>query len=152
MQRRVPSPRSSNDLFANRTFSRRDFEKAAADLLRANDLKDDTYAMLWRYLALGHMRQDGAAELSSKATRLTTKDWPYAVIDFYLGRRSLDEMRTAASNANDNCESAFYAGEWQLLRGNKAGAKESLQIAADTCPKTFVEYDGAISELRRLGQ
>ena len=74
------------------------------------------------------------------------------MIDFYLGRRSLEEMRTTARNATDKCESAFYAGEWELLRGNKAEAKTSLQAAADTCPKTFVEYDGAISELKQLGQ
>jgi hypothetical protein len=59
-------------------------------------------------------------------------------------------MRTAASNDKDKCESAFYAGEWQLLR-NKAEARASLQIAADThtCPPTVV---AAISELRRLDQ
>ena len=104
--------------------------------------------MLYRYLALGHMGQDGASELSANATRLKTKDWPHAAIEFYLGRRSLDEMRTAAGNANDKCESAFYAGEWQLLRGNKAEAKASLQIAADTytCPRPL----DAILELRRL--
>ena len=81
---------------------------------------------------------------------MKTKDWPYVVIDFYLGRRSLDEVRPAAANAND--KSAFYIGELQLLRGNKAESKASLQIAADTCPRTFIEYHGAISELRRLDQ
>jgi lipoprotein NlpI len=129
-----------------------DFEKAVAALLLANDLKDDAHAMLWRYLARAHLGQDGTAELSDNAARLTTADWPHAVIDFYLGRRSLDEIRTAASNPNEQCESAFYAGEWELLHGNKAEAKALLQVAIDTCPKTFVEYPGAISELRRLGE
>jgi lipoprotein NlpI len=133
-------------------FYNGDFERAAADLLRANELKEDAYAMLWRHLTLGRMGQDGAAELSVNATRLKTTNWPHAVIDFYLGRRPLDEMRAAAGSANEQCESAFFAGEWQLLRGNKAEAKASLQVAVDTCPKTFVEYPGAISELRRLGQ
>jgi hypothetical protein len=59
-------------------------------------------------------------------------------------------MRTAAGNGNDRCQCEFYAGEWQLLRGNKAEAKESLQIAADTRPRFSVEYHGASSELRRL--
>jgi hypothetical protein len=27
-----------------------------------------------------------------------------------------------------------------------------LQLAADTCPKIFAEYLGAVSELKRLGQ
>ena len=74
------------------------------------------------------------------------------MIAFYLGQRSLDEMRTGARSVNEKCESAFYAGEWELLRGNNGEAKASLQVAADTCPRTFVEYDGAILELKRLGQ
>jgi lipoprotein NlpI len=98
------------------------------------------------------MGQDGAAELSAGATELKSVGWPHAVIGLYLGQRSLDEMRTAAFNANEKCESAFYAGEWELLRGNSGEAKASLQVAADTCPRTFDEYDGAISELKRLGQ
>jgi tetratricopeptide (TPR) repeat protein len=133
-------------------FYNGDFERAAADLLRANELKEDAYALLWRYLARGRMGQDGTAELSANATRLKTKDWPYAVIEFYLGLLSLVEMQAAAGNPNDKCESAFYAGEWKLLHRDEADAKASLQLAADTCPKALVEYDGAISELKRLGQ
>jgi lipoprotein NlpI len=66
-----------------------DFAAAADDLLRANDLADNAYAMLWRYFARGRLKQDGAPELGVNAARLKNKDWPYAVIDFYLGRRSL---------------------------------------------------------------
>ena len=59
-------------------------------------------------------------------------------------------MRAAAGKANEKCEAAFYAGEWQLARGNGVDAKASLQIARDTCPKAFVEYSGAVAELKRL--
>jgi lipoprotein NlpI len=107
-------------------FYHGDFEKPAADLLRSHDLRNDAYTMLWRYLARAHMGQDGAAELSASATQLRSENWPHAVIAFYLGQRSLDEMRAAAFNANEKCESAFYAGEWELLRGNREEAKASL--------------------------
>jgi WD40 repeat protein len=133
-------------------FYQGDFEKAAADLLRANDLRVNAYTMLWLYLARAHMGQDGVAVLSASATQLKSKDWPHAVIAFYLGQRSLDEMRTGARKPNEKCEFAFYAGEWELLRGNRGEAKASLQVAADTCPRGFLEYNGAISELKRLGQ
>ena len=103
-----------------------------------------------RYLALAHLGQDGASELSANAARLKNKDWPYPVIDFYLGRRSFDDIRAAVRKPDEKCEAAFYAGEWQLLRGDKAQAKASLQIAADTCSKTFVEYSGAVAELKRI--
>ena len=35
--------------------------------------------------------------------------------------------------------------------GNKPDARRALQTAADTCPKTFYEYNGAVAELKRLG-
>jgi hypothetical protein len=93
---------------------------ARQDLLSANDLKDDAYGMLWHFLARARMGQDGTAELSANAARLKTKDWVYPVIDFYLGRRSLDDMRAAAIRSDQKCKAAFYAGEWHLLRGDKA--------------------------------
>jgi tetratricopeptide (TPR) repeat protein len=143
-------------------FLQADFSAAAADLLGANDIQesingrlwnpldDDLKAMLWRFLARGRMGQDGASELSASVARLRTKDWPYPVIDFYLGRRSLEDMRAAALDADDKCEAAFYAGEWRLLRGDKPAAKRELEGAAGTCPKTRVEYVGAVAELKRL--
>jgi tetratricopeptide (TPR) repeat protein len=131
-------------------FYKGDFAAAAADLLSASKLADDAYSMLWRFLARGRAGEDGTSELSGNAARLKTKDWPYAVIDFYLGRRSLEAMRAAAGKPDEKCEAAFYAGEWHLLRGNKPDAKTALQLAAETCPKMFFEYYGAVAELKRF--
>jgi len=131
-------------------FYKGDFTAAAADLLRANKLAADAYTMLLRFLALGRTGQDGAAELSANATRLKNRDWPYPVIDFYLGRRTLDEFRAAAITTDQKCEVAFYSGQWDLLRGEKAAARTMLQNAADTCPKNFIEYTGALVELKRV--
>src|SRR6516162_11479739 len=93
----------------NLFFYNGDFEKAAADLLRVNDLKDDAMRCSGAILRSGTWGRTAQAELSANATRLRTKSRLYAVIDFYLGRRSLDEMRTAAGNANDKCESPRMA-------------------------------------------
>ncbi len=106
--------------------------------------------MLWLFLAQARAGKNSAAELTADAARLKSKDWPYAVIDFYLGHRSLDEMRAAAGKPDDKCEAAFYAGEWLLLHGKKVEARPELQVASETCPKTFVEYFGAVAELKRL--
>ena len=133
-------------------FDKGDFTAAAADLLRASDLTDDAHAMLWRFLALGRMGQDGIAELSANAARLKAKDWPYAVIDFYLGRQSFDEMSAAAASDGDRCEVQFYFGEWNVLRGDKEEAKLALQKAVEICPKGFIEHAGAVAELKRLNR
>jgi tetratricopeptide (TPR) repeat protein len=131
-------------------FHRGDFTAAAANFLNANDLEDNAYAMILRFIARGRMGQDGTSELSANAARLKTKDWPYPVIDFYLGRRSLDELRAAASKPEEKCEVAFYVGEWQLLRGNHADAKTELLDAAKTCPSREDERIDAIVELGKL--
>ena len=131
-------------------FYKGDFTASAADLLRATDLAANAYGMLFRYLARARLEQDGAAELSASAARLKSRDWPYAVIDFYLGLRSLAEMRAAANGSKEKCEAEFYTGEWHLLRGSNTEARTALQVAADTCLKTYVEYTGAVAELKRL--
>lgn len=134
----------------NAYFVTGNFTAAAADLLGANQLAERPYAMLWRFLALGHLGQDGATELRGNAARLTTKNWPYPVIEYYLGDRTLAHMRAAVGNPNDKCEAEFYLGEWQLVHGNSGDARAALQTAADTCPTYFNEYDAALAELKRL--
>jgi lipoprotein NlpI len=67
-----------------------------------------------------------------------------------MGERSLKSTVSAAGKPEERCELEFYVGEWQLTRGNKAEASKALQTAADTCPKDFVEYRGAVEELKRL--
>jgi lipoprotein NlpI len=132
-------------------FYKGDFKASAADLLNASKLTEDPYAVLWRFLARARTGQDATSELSDNAARLKNKNWPYPVIEFYLGKRSLDAMREAATNPSEKCEADFYAGEWHLMRGNKADARPALQAAADACPKSFYEFLGAVAELKRLG-
>jgi lipoprotein NlpI len=72
------------------------------------------------------------------------------VIELYLGRLSPADVSRIASTPDDACEAQFYSGEWHLLHGNYEAAAAALKVAVDTCPKTFVEYRGAIAELKRL--
>jgi tetratricopeptide (TPR) repeat protein len=127
-----------------------DFGAGAADMLRANNLEEWAYYMMWRYLARERAGENGSAELQATAARLKSKDWPYLVIELYLGRRSPADVLSAASNADERCEAQFYVGEWHLLRGNTTAAAAALQTAADTCAKDLDEYIGASAELKRL--
>jgi lipoprotein NlpI len=131
-------------------FYKGKFGVAAADFLRGNELANDSYSMLWRYLALEHIGESGRGELESNAARLKNKDWPYPVIELYLGRRSPAELLSTATKAEERCEAQFYNGEWHLLHGDRARAVVGLQAAAHICPKTFIEYFGALAELKRL--
>jgi lipoprotein NlpI len=106
--------------------------------------------MIWRYLARERAGENGAEELKANATRLKSKEWPHPVIELYLGQRSPAEMLSVAKLEDQRCEAQFYSGEWYLLRGSRAAAATVLQAAADSCPEEFVEYAGALAELKRL--
>jgi lipoprotein NlpI len=49
------------------------------------------------------------------------------------------------------CEASFYGGELALQRGRKDEARHLLDLAADDCPKTFIEYVSAKAELKAFG-
>lgn len=127
-----------------------DFAAGAADLLRANELQEESYSMIWRYLARERAGENGAAELDKNAARLKSAEWPYPVIEIYLGRRSPADVLSAAGKADERCEAQFYIGEWHLLHGERAAAATAFRTAAETCSKEFDEYTGALAELKRL--
>ncbi len=131
-------------------FNKGAFKEAAADLLRSLELNDDSYAMLFRYLARQRASETAAAELEANAGRLKDKKWPYAVIELYLGKRSPEATLDAAGKLDEKCEAQFYIGQWHILQGDRAAAAAPLKAAVDTCPKGFIEYVGAVVELKRL--
>jgi lipoprotein NlpI len=132
-------------------YGNADFSGAAVDLLRAVELEDDVYAMLFRYLARTRAGEAATAELEANVGRLKNKGWPYAVTELYLGKRSPEATLGAASKDDeDRCEAHFYVGQWHVLRGKLAEARKEFEIAANTCTKTFIEYEVALAELRRL--
>jgi rhomboid protease GluP len=99
--------------------------------------------VLWRFLALRRLHRDGAAALAADTAALKAKNWPYAVIEFNLGRETAAQMRQAASDVGQQCDAAFYEGEWDLLKSKKTKAESEFRTAAAVCPKRFVEYDAA---------
>jgi tetratricopeptide (TPR) repeat protein len=144
---------SDTGVYADRGFAHfltADYPQATADLAQALARTPEPYPLLWRYLARARAGADGAAELATAAGRLKTKTWPYPVVEFYLGKRSAEDMAAAATGAEERCEAEFYLGEWRLVRGDRAKAKAALEAAKATCPASFYEYDGAVAELARI--
>jgi tetratricopeptide (TPR) repeat protein len=129
-----------------------DFQKAATDFTRVAQGQVDAYSLLLLYISMARSGQDAKDALTRYAGRLESKSWPYPVIELFLGQRTLDAARAAASNPDQQCEMQFYAGEWQLMQQAREPAHAALQTAVDSCPKNFVEYRAAAAELKRLGQ
>jgi tetratricopeptide (TPR) repeat protein len=131
-------------------FYRGGFKDAVADLSRSLERNESAYPMLFRFLAQSRIGEHAAVRLAAGAGRLKTKQWPYPVIDLYLGRQGPDATLKAASNDVERCQVQFYIGEWKLLRKQLTEATAALRAAAASCPKTRLEYDGAIAEAKRL--
>jgi len=127
-----------------------DFKGAAADLLRSMEIDENAYAMLYRFLARSRAGEAAEAGLEADARRLKTQEWPFAVIELYLGKRSPAATLAAAATPDQKCLAQFYIGEWHVVKGNRADAETALRAAVDTCPKPFVEYRAAVVELKRL--
>jgi lipoprotein NlpI len=137
-------------------FVNQDYDHAIADYNEAIRLDPKSaYPVLWRYLARARSGSSltAAAELETDAERnLKQPDWPFPVVELFLGRRTPEATLEASTNRDDRCEAQFYVGEWRLSQGDRPAAVAALKMAADTCSKTFYEYGLAQAELHRLGQ
>jgi tetratricopeptide (TPR) repeat protein len=148
----VLDPRESSYL-AHRAFARfgqSDFEGAIDDLRRCLELEADVEAMLLHYLAQARIGQASVSDLDANATRLRSKEWPYPIIELYLGMRAPEAVLAAATTPQRLGDAQFYVGQWYLARGNRREAVAALSEAAELCPIYFMERACAVAELKRL--
>jgi lipoprotein NlpI len=128
------------------------FDRTIADCREAIRLDPKSpYAVLWLYLARTRTgAKTATAELEANAKNLKQPDWPYPVIELFLGRRAPKTVLSAATNLDERCQANLYVGKWRLLRGERSAAKMALKTAADQCPKNLIEYSVVRAERRRL--
>src|SRR5262245_47131810 len=131
-------------------FGRGDFKAAVIDLRRSLDLHDDAEAILLHYLAQARIGQASTDGLDAIARKLKSKEWPYPIIELYLGTRTPEAVLAAATTPERHGEAQFYIGQWYLARGNRPEAVAALRGAAELCPIYFMEHACAVAELKRL--
>jgi tetratricopeptide (TPR) repeat protein len=133
-------------------FYRGDFTGAAVNLREAVENGNSAYPIIWLYLAGARGGgQEVKRTLQENAAVLTPAKWPSPVIELFLGRRMPSDMVASAVTSDERCEAQFYLGQWHVLRHEPTDAIKLLRNAVETCPKAFIEYAGAVSELKRLG-
>ena len=109
--------------------------------------------MLMLYLSRGRIdRKNAKGELTKNAEKLKSSEWPYAIVELFLDKEAVKAVESKASNDDQRCEAQFYIGEWYLLRRELGPAEKAFKRSADLCSKDFVEYQGAVVELKRLKQ
>jgi lipoprotein NlpI len=145
--------RGRNHFYAGR------YAEAAADIQRSLSIvPGGPYRALWLELARARDGKDAKDELAKNTAKADPAKWPGPVIALFLGQADETALAAATQEAGDadgrkrrECQASFYLGERALIRGEKAEAKTRLEAARDTCPKYFIEREGAEAELRRLG-
>jgi lipoprotein NlpI len=134
-----------------------DFARAVADLEQSLKLDYNDYTALWLYLA---RKRGGAADAEERLDTETRASrggsWPGPVIVLLLGRTDPDSVLAASTDQDarrqreQRCEANFYLAHWHLIRGNTERALPLLKEAQASCPREFLEHEGATAELRRL--
>ncbi|MBV8840253.1 MAG: tetratricopeptide repeat protein [Alphaproteobacteria bacterium] len=129
-----------------------EFAKAADDFKRVTASQPDAYAAALAYLALFRSgdAKGAKAELAKDLAMLKGGDWPYPVVEMFLGRKTPQAVETVAAKATEKCDAHFYIAQWHLVRGEKAPAAKGLQAAIAGCPKDVAEYRAAEAELKRI--
>jgi tetratricopeptide (TPR) repeat protein len=116
------------------------------------------YAALWARLAAERQGQDDAESLAHQAAKLDLTKWPGPILKFYLGQIPAEQMRAATADPDVEkargrvCEANFFEGERARWRGDTAAAVRLLLEARDGCPRSFYEFEAAVTELDRLAK
>lgn len=131
-------------------FANGDYEIAATNLQRALRFRDDMRTMLFLYLARARSGSDGVAELEKNMGYLRTRSWPFPVVALYLGHAKPENVFAEAKDETMQCMANFYVGHWLQVQGRRADGFALLKKAANTCPKSVLEYETLAVELRRL--
>jgi lipoprotein NlpI len=132
------------------------FSEARVDFEQALKLDpQDAYSALW--LDLAERRGNLSSELPAVAKQLNMTAWPAPIVKLLLGDLTADAVFADTADPSPEitraevCEANFYSAELALLQRQTEEAVRLLHLAANGCPRSFVEWRGATSELARLG-
>jgi lipoprotein NlpI len=132
-----------------------EFTLAASDFYRAHQLEPGIYSALWLFLARKRAGIAGEKTLAHEAGTSGAGAWPAPVVALYLGAAPPDAVARAAGHPDPTrqrdlrCEASFYIAQWHVLRGARDAAGQLFREAESTCPRTFIEREGAAAELKR---
>ncbi len=128
-----------------------DAAAAKSDLLAADKDRAFIYPAYWLYFAQARTGEAPAVYFRARAAQQPPGEaWPAPVTRMVLGSIDAAAARAAAANDDQRCEADFYGAELSLLKGAGGEAMASFDEALRECPRTFVEYAGALAERGRL--
>lgn len=114
------------------------------------------YPVIWLHIARVHRGDADNEELAENAAKVKRDLWPTALLDYYLGRASAEQIRVAAQEGPDpesvkrRCEADYFLGEFDFHNGRIAEARALLEGVKTRCRLHDVVYGAAVAELALL--
>jgi lipoprotein NlpI len=135
-----------------------DAATAADDARKALQIDaKSAYAVLLLRIASLSAGADDADEFAKVTQPLDKSAWPWSAVAMFQGAISPQDALEAASAATDPktrvdqvCEADYYAGAYELTKGDKDSSRPLLQAAIDACPRSYDEYTAASYALNRM--
>lgn len=134
------------------------FSAASADLSETLRIAPgDSESALWLFMARTRAgaAPEASAQLAGYAKRMPEGSWARLVSDLLLDQSSPQALSAAIVEQGllrqvQRCQASFYSGQWRLMKGEPAAAKNLLERAKRRCPEGSNEFVGAAAELERL--
>ena len=156
--RRNPSHASSLGGRGRAKFLSGDFDAAVTDFKTAVSLlPGDPYAVIWLFLAQTRSGRDGRNDLTQNAAPFTREQWPGPIIAMLLEQSTVNELESLATDPDTErqkekrTEAYFYAGQKELVAGNRTAAVSHFRETVNIGVTRFIEYIAAEAELKRFG-
>jgi tetratricopeptide (TPR) repeat protein len=129
---------------------------ALADLNEASKIDPtEPYTPLWLHVVQSRQNHGGDG-LPQSIAQIDMTKWPSPIINLFLNQVKPADV-LAAAEAKDSiiakgqvCEANFFSGEFSLELGGREEATRLFRLAAEDCPKNFLEWAAANAELKTL--
>lgn len=122
--------------------------------------KSDPYRVLWLYLNELKLKPNEAQQnLATRATELSADYWGTNLVQYYLGKLTVEELQkkaqrfvdpTSSQYAEILTETYFYLAKQKLNMGQVDEAETLFKLAMANQVYNFVEYRFALLELNQL--
>lgn len=132
--------------------------EARADFTKGRENGEDEilFPALWESWISLRMSQPLARAVSELAAKSPSGDWPRPALAMLAGILTPEQMfaevsrKTGDDQALAMVEAQFYYGEYLLSQSRKTEAKAAFEKVRDSGVTFYIEYSGAIHELKLL--
>jgi lipoprotein NlpI len=148
-------------LRAQAHYTNGNYQAAVGDLdfllQSGSKVSEPIYLVLWRYANNVKLRRDARGQLAADMRSYGEPPaWPAPIARFLAGRMTAGELELiaesddAAKRANGRCLATYFIAMESVRQGNRARARELLQLTQARCVVAHFANWAATAELKRL--